>query len=450
MGSSVLARSVAVAALAGLLFGFDTAVIAGTTHDLTRVYALSQAGLGITVSAALWGTLLGALTVGAPGDRYGSRDVLRVMAGLYVVSGLGCALAPSWPAFLLFRFIGGIGIGGSSVLAPVYISEIAPAKRRGALVGLFQINVVAGILLAYLSNALVGAAGLGALEWRWKLGVTAAPAALLLACLYAIPHSPRWLAAKGRAGEARKVLDRVAGARAGTEMAAIDADLRRERGRGNPRLSWRDHKRPILLAVGVAAFNQLAGINAILYYLNDIFAAAGFGKVSADTQAVIIGAVNLVFTALAMTVIDRVGRKPLLIGGSAVMALCLAGAALILSGHGAPALLLPVLCAFIAAFAFSQGAVIWVYIAEVFPNAVRARGQSVGCGVHWLMNALISFAFPLVAAHAKGAPFWLFAAAMAVQVAVVALVFPETRGRSLEELGDLSAPRRAAPLDTPA
>ena len=423
---AVLLGSVLVAALAGLLFGFDTAVIAGVTGDLTRVMDLTPATLGITVSSALWGTLLGALVAGIPGDRYGSRACLRGLALLYVASGLGSALAGGWYTLLFFRFIGGLAIGGSSVLAPVYISELAPPHRRGALTGLFQLNIVGGILVAYLSNSLIG-------EWRWKLGVTALPALLFFTLLWFIPASPRWLALKGRAGEALEVLRRIGSADPEADLSRLLTANSGDTGR----LSWRRHKKPIMLAIAMGMFNQLSGINAILYYLNDIFAAAGFEKVSADQQAVAVGATNFLFTGLAMVAIDRLGRRTLLLIGSVGTAFALTAAAVILWGLADQSLLLWVLLLFIASFAFSQGAVIWVYISEIFPTDVRARGQSLGSGTHWLMNALISGLFPLVAAWSKGAPFLVFAVMMAVQFIAVLLFFPETKRLSLEEISEI-------------
>jgi sugar porter (SP) family MFS transporter len=419
----VLVGSVLVAALAGLLFGFDTAVIAGVTGDLTRVMDLSPATLGITVSSALWGTLLGAMGAGLPGDRFGSRACLRGLALLYVASGLGCALAGGWGVLLVFRFIGGLAIGGSSVLAPVYIAELAPPHRRGAMTGLFQLNIVAGILVAYLSNSLIEG-------WRWKFGVTTLPALLFFLLLWAIPASPRWLALKGRAAEALDVLRRVGSAEPESALAHLLAAIPE----GSGKLSWHRHRKPILLAIAMGVFNQMSGINAILYYLNDIFAAAGFGKVSADAQAVAVGATNLLFTALAMLVIDRLGRRTLLLTGAIGTAFSLTATAAILWGAADQSLLLWVLLLFIASFAFSQGAVIWVYISEIFPTEVRARGQSLGSGTHWLMNALISGLFPLVASWSKGAPFLVFAVAMAVQFVGVLLFFPETKRLSLEEI----------------
>ena len=424
--SLALAGAVAAAALAGLLFGFDTAVIAGVTHDVSRVYHLTPATLGITVSSALWGTLLGAMASGKPGDRYGSRDGLRAMAILYFISSIGCALAWSWPALLAARFIGGVAIGGSSVLAPVYMAEIAPARRRGALVGLFQVNIVVGILLAYLSNFLLDQLALGQDAWRWKLAITALPAALCWLMLARAPQSPRWLRARGREDEALAALAQLGGdpQTEPVEPASLS----------DARLSWRVHRKPILLAVTLALFNQLTGINALLYYLNDIFAAAGFGHATAGLQAVAIGVTNLAFTLLAMTVIDRFGRKRLLLVGSVGMAVCLALAAWILDGGRHPGWLLYVLVGFIAAFAFSQGAVIWVYISEIFPTHVRARGQALGSSTHWLANALIAGVFPTIAAWKPGAPFLVFAVMMVLQLIVVALFYPETMGARLESI----------------
>jgi len=430
---SLLGESILTAALAGLLFGFDTAVIAGVTHDLTARFDLSPEWLGVTVSAALWGTLVGALFAGKPGDRFGSRDSLRVLAFFYLLAGIGCALAQSWTAFVLFRFICGLAIGGSSVLAPVYIAEIAPPRRRGLLVGLFQFNIVLGILIAYLSNAVVAALVPGDLAWRWKLGVTAAPALLFFVLLYRIPNSPRWLFARGREAEAREALDQI-GVDPATAAAEIDA-LRAEAAAapaGREKLSWSRYRRPILLAVSLAMFNQLAGINAILYYLNDIFARAG--SLSPDIQAVIIGAANLAFTLVGMLLIDRVGRKTLLVIGAAGMAVCLAIAGAILFGALPQAAMLWALIGFIAFFATSQGAVIWVYLSEIFPTSVRARGSGLGASTHWLMNALVAGGFPAVSAWSAGAPFLFFAAMMVVQFVVVMIFFPETKGVPLEQM----------------
>jgi MFS transporter, SP family, arabinose:H+ symporter len=433
--NTTLVKSTVVAALGGLLFGFDTAVIAGATSALTSTFTLSASTLGLTVSIALWGTVVGALLASIPGDRYGRRDSLRVMAILYLISALGCAFASNWYALIFFRFIGGLAIGGSSVLGPMYISEIAPAKWRGRLVGFFQFNVVAGILLAYLSNYLVGLSLQGGpSEWRWKLGISALPAALFFLMLFGIPRSPRWLARKGRMEDARRVLESIGEENIDSELQAMNAAFEQERNQGQERLFQAKYRLPLFLALSIAMFNQLAGINAILYYLNDIFARAGFSKVSSDLQAVAIGGTNLLFTMLAMTIIDKVGRRTLLLVGSVGMALCLAGAAAIFwSGHNEN-LLVWLLIGFIASFAFSQGAVIWVYLSEIFPTAVRARGQSLGSSTHWVMNALISWAFPIVATYSKAAPFVFFSGMMVLQFFTVLFFYPETKNIVLEDM----------------
>ena len=314
--SSSLVKSTVVAALGGLLFGFDTAVIAGTTAALTAKFELSPQGLGFTVASALIGTILGAMLAGFPGDRYGRRDSLRILAVFYLISALGCAFAWDWYSLVVFRFVGGLGIGGSSVLGPMYIAEIAPARWRGRLVGFFQFNIVAGILLAYLSNYLVGTGGFGESEWRWKLGVSAVPAALFFLMLFFIPRSPRWLVKKGRVDEARGVLQTIGEDHVEEELQAIVKSVDLEHGHGSEPLFSSKYRFPIFLAVSIAMFNQLSGINAILYYLNDIFAKAGFSKVSSDLQSVAIGATNLLFTVIAMAVIDRFGRKILLLIGA--------------------------------------------------------------------------------------------------------------------------------------
>ena len=430
--NAFLFKSALAASLGGLLFGFDTAVIAGATRSLTGLYQLTATGLGITVSSALAGTILGAMFAGLLGDRYGRRDGLRVMAVLYMISALGCAFAPGWYALIFARFIGGLGIGGSSVLGPMYIAEISPPRWRGRLVGLFQFNIVFGILLAYMSNFLIGTLGFGDAEWRWKLGVSAVPAALFLSMLYTIPRSPRWLVKRQRLDEARQVL-RASGVANYEEQLREIAESLGSRDRSEP-LFVRKYRFPIFLAITISLFNQLSGINAILYYLNDIFDRAGFSKVSGDVQSVVIGFTNLIFTVIAMSVIDRVGRKVLLLAGAAGTSVCLGGVAAIFFTGKHENLLVWLLVGFIACFAFSQGAVIWVYLAEVFPTSVRGKGQSLGSFTHWVANALISGIFPLMAAASGGIPFVFFAAMMVLQFFVVFAFYPETKGVSLEAL----------------
>jgi SP family arabinose:H+ symporter-like MFS transporter len=429
-----LLKSALVASSGGFLFGFDTAVISGTTHALVARFALSPAQLGITVSSALWGTVVGCILAGFLGDRAGGRNALRIMAALYLASSLGCALAPTWTTLLLFRCIGGLGIGGSSVLGPVYISELSPPSLRGRFVGLFQINIVVGILFAYLSNAIVAAQHLHAAEWRWELGIPAIPALLFLCLLFGIPQSSRWLVTKNRIEEAREVLLLLGAPNAERELKEIISSVRVD-GTGKPEpLFKKEYRVPIMLAVCAGLFNQLSGINAILYYMNDIFEAAGFSKVSGDRQAVIIGATNLVATLLAMAVIDHLGRKTLLLWGSIGNALCLFGVAAIIVMGSHQKYLVWLLVANIFFFATSQGAVIWVYISEIFPNRVRAKGQSLGSSAHWIMNAIISATFPIMARKSGGYPFVFFAAMMLTQFIVVLMWFPETKGVSLEQL----------------
>jgi MFS transporter, SP family, arabinose:H+ symporter len=431
--NSYLLKASIVGALGGLLFGFDTAVIAGTTHSLQQVFNLSDWSLGITVSIALWGTVVGALTAGLIGQRLGGRNALRLMAVLYIVSSLGCAFAWNWPALVIFRFIGGLGIGGSSVLAPVYIAELAPASIRGRLVGMFQINVVLGILLAYFSNYCIARLGMGALEWRWQLGVAAAPAFLFLVMLFGIPQSPRWLATQHRIDEARSVLTLLRASNYEEELKEIVDSIHLERSQGSEPLFQRKFRYPIFVAITTGVFNQLSGINAILYYLPFIFMAAGFSKLSGDLQAVAIGAMNLFATLLAMTFIDKLGRKVLLLVGSAGTALCLAGVAMIFFTQRNQDWLVWILVGYIFFFA-PLGAVVWVYIGEIFPNTVRSKGQALGSSSHWIMNAIISALFPVVAKTSGAYPFVFFAAMMVVQFFMVSFLYPETKGFTLEEM----------------
>jgi SP family arabinose:H+ symporter-like MFS transporter len=432
--NSTLLKATAVGALGGLLFGFDTAVIAGTTHSLTLKFGLTPRQLGLTVAMALIGTIIGAMSAGIPGQRWGGRETLRVLAIFYVLSALGCAFAANWPMLLIARFIGGLGIGGSSVLGPVYIAELAPAKLRGRLVGLFQINIVLGILLAYFSNYVIGTFGLGVNEWRWQFGVAAAPAILFLVMLFGIPPSSRWLVTQKRVDEARAVLISMDAEDPEIELREIVASVHLEREQTSEPLFVRKYRLPIFLAITIGMFNQLSGINAILYYLNDIFAAAGYSKISGDLQAVAIGAMNLVATLFGMTLIDKLGRKTLLIFGWVGTALCLAGVAEIFYTRAHQNYLIWLLVTYIAFFAVSQGAVIWVYIGEVFPNRVRSKGQSLGSSSHWIMNAIIAYTFPQVAKSSGAYPFMFFAAMMVLQFFVVLFFYPETKNVTLEQM----------------
>jgi sugar porter (SP) family MFS transporter len=432
--NSHVVKSTIVGALGGLLFGFDTAVISGTTHALSQVYHLSPALLGVTVSSALVGTVIGAMAAGIPGQKFGRRDSLRVMAIFYVLSSIGCALAWNWSALIVFRFIGGLGIGGSSVLGPMYIAEIAPPKWRGRLVGFFQVNIVVGILLAYISNATIGSLHLGAAEWRWMFGVSGVPAAIFLVALFVIPRSPRWLVTQSNLEEALTVLRVIGVPQPKEELDEIVASVHLERSASTDPLFSRRYRFPIFIAITVGMFSQLSGINAILYYLNDIFALAGASKISGNLQAVAVGATNLVATLLAMSVIDKFGRKKLLLIGTVGLFVCLTIISILFITRSHLGWLVWLLMLYIASFAMSQGAVLWVYISEVFPNRVRSKGQSLGSSSHWITNAIISLVFPVMAKSSGAYPFIFFAAMMVVDFVLVWFYYPETSGISLEEM----------------
>lgn len=476
----VLLSSTLIAALGGLLFGFDTAVISGTTTALREIYGLSSFSLGFTVASALIGTIVGALVAGWPADRWGRRTTLMIIAVLYFVSAVGTALAWDWWSFLLFRFIGGIGVGGASVVSPMYIAEISPARVRGRLVAVTQFNIVLGILLAFFSNLVVARLDLGPTEWRWMFGVEAVPAALFFFLLFLTPRSPRWLVSQGRLDEAHAVLSRL-----GTDSGSVDQaihDIRESLDLEHHSLQepffQPKYRTPILLAVAIAMFNQLSGINALMYYAPHIFRMSGAGEDAALWQAVAVGGINLVFTMMALAVIDHFGRKNLMLVGSLGYIVSLAtvaaafyayatefsavreaieayDAAVAQSGGqltwlvsqarqvleqtkdqastGGTIVLIGLLV-FIAAHAFGQGAVIWVFISEIFPNRVRARGQALGSFTHWVMAALISWTFPVIADWSGGHTFAFYAAMMVLQLVWVLTVMPETKGVPLEQI----------------
>ncbi len=422
-----------VAALGGLLFGFDTAVISGTTESLQRVFALSSGWLGFAVATALIGTIVGAFTVQKPADAIGRKRTMIAMAVLYFVSALGTALAQSLAQFALFRFIGGLAIGGASVVSPMYIAEIAPARLRGRLVELNQLNIVIGILLAYLSNYEIARIVGSGDAWRWMLGVMAAPSALFFVCLFLIPESPRWLVKVGRAAQARSVLEQVGDEDVEAEMTEIVASLTDD-GRGGDRLLQRRYLKPILLAVAVAALNQLSGINAMLYYAPRIFRMAGAGASAALAQSVAVGGTNLIVTIVAWFLIDRIGRRPLLFIGGVGATISLILMALGFSAGHANFFVLAGAIGLMASHAIGQGAVIFVFISEIFPNRVRAKGQAIGTLTHWVMDAAVSWTFPVVAAASGAGAFGFFAVMMLVQVVFAWRIMPETKGVTLEEL----------------
>ena len=437
-----LLGSTVIAALGGLLFGFDASVINGATDALQRVFQLSQAALGFTVASALIGTIVGSILVGRPADRFGRRAMLVAIAVLYVVTSIGTALAWDWYSFLAFRLLGGLGIGAASVVSPMYIAEISPAQYRGRLVAVMQFNIVFGILLAYLSNYTIAQLGLGADEWRWMFGVMALPSAIFFGLLFLAPLGPRWLVSQNRLQEARAELSRL-----GTdsqsverEIQDIQASLDLTHHSLEETFFSKAYLKPILLVVAIAVFNQLSGINAVLLYATHIFEMAGAGKNAALLQGVVVSATNMVVTISAMAVIDHFGRRKLMIVGSIGYILSLAAIAWAFYRFGTEftrlgsVVVLASLLVFIASHAFGQGAVIWVFISEVFPNRVRARGQALGSFTHWFMCGLIAWTFPVIAARSGGHAFAFYAAMMVLQLLWVLLVMPETKGVSLEEI----------------
>lgn len=421
------------AALGGFLFGFDTAVISGVEQSLQTLWGLSVWEHGLTVSIALIGTVIGSMTGGIPAERLGRKKTLFWIAILYLLASLGTALAPTWPIFLLFRFLGGLGVGASSVAAPMYITEISPAKSRGKLVGLFQFNVVLGILVAYLSNFLLADAG--AEPWRWMLGVQALPSLIFLIAVLNIPESPRWLLLrKGDVVEARAVLNMIDPETAEQTFIAIQQS--NTPATASTRLFSGNYRTPVMLAVLFAVFNQVSGINAIIYYAPRIFEMTGLGKSSSLLSSAGIGLINLIFTLISMNLIDRYGRRTLMKIGSVglIVTLALVARAFYVedfSGMTVPLLLF----AYIAFFGFSQGAVIWVFISEIFPNEVRASGQALGSFTHWLMAAIITFTFPYLSERFGGGnTFLFFTTMMVLQLLFVLRIMPETKNTSLEQI----------------
>lgn len=419
-------------ALGGFLFGFDTAVISGAEQSIQEHWLLNSYQHGFTVSIALIGTVFGALLGGIPSDRIGRKQTLFWIAVLYFFSALGSALATDWYIFLFARFIGGLGVGASSVTAPMYIAEIAPKDQRGRLVALFQFNIVLGILIAYFSNYLLQ--DIGGNAWRWMLGVETLPALAFLIMVSFVPRSPRWLIVKhGDEEGAREVLAIINPETADREVAAIKASVHHSRGKVEPLFQNR-YRVPIMLAVLFAVFNQVSGINAIIYYAPRIFEMTGAAKSGALLSTAGIGLTNFIFTLAAMAVIDNFGRRKLMLVGSVGLIVTLGLVARAFYAEefaGVPVFLF----AYVGFFAFSQGAVIWVFISEIFPNEVRGKGQSLGSFTHWLMAAVISFTFPVIAEKFGGGPiFSFFCVMMVLQLLFVWYVMPETKGRSLEEL----------------
>jgi SP family xylose:H+ symportor-like MFS transporter len=434
--------SAVVASLGGLLFGFDTAVISGTTEWLQKSFDLSSFWLGFTVASALIGTIIGAVIIGKPADKYGRRNVLFSVALFYLVSALGSAFAWDWFSFLFFRFIGGLAVGAASVVSPLYIAEISPAKYRGRLVAITQFNIVLGMLLAFFSNYIITTINLGALEWRWMFGVEAIPALLFFLLLFRNPYSPRWLVAKHRIDEAILVLEKFGtdNGSVSNEIEEIKASLFSEQNGVDEPLLSKKYIKPIMLAIAIAMFNQLSGVNAIWYYAPYIFKMAGGGAESALLQTVLLGGINIILTMLALSVIDKIGRKKLMLVGSIGYLVSLSTVAWAFYIYGTDftdigsKVVLGGLLVFIASHAFGQGAVIWVFLSEIFPNKVRAKGLALGTFTHWFMAAIISWTFPMIAEISGGHTFAFYAVCMVAQLLWVIYIMPETKGISLEKI----------------
>ena len=434
-----------VAALAGFIFGFDTVVISGANLPIKELWHTSPLFHGFFImSMALWGTLLGSVFGGIPTEKYGRKKVLFWIGVLFAISALGSALAQDPYTFSFFRFVGGIGIGVSSVVAPTYISEISTAATRGRLVAMYQFNIVFGILIAFLSNYFLQGIG-GADDWRWMLGVLAVPAIIYLVMVMGVPESPRWLVTKKNdLVKAKNILSQIgiADADADAEIAAIIKSNQHDASKGKAsKFFSTKYKTIIWLAFFVAFFNQLSGINFILYYAPEILSRIGLGAKDSLLNSIAIGGTNLIFTFAGLYLIDKLGRKKLLLIGSIGYIISLVMVAWCFASHATPVLLMSFLLLFIAAHAVGQGAVIWVFISEIFPNKIRATGQSFGASVHWVFAASITLVTPVFLDDKKGIfkdnpwpIFAFFAGMMVLQLIWVVTKMPETKGVTLEEL----------------
>ena len=425
-------RIAMIAALGGFLFGFETAVISGAEQTIEKLWGLTPNQLGLTVASSLFGTVLGSMIAGIPAQRFGRKKVLFAIALMYVMSSIGCAMSSGLLIFILFRFIGGVAVGASSVVGPMYISEIAPAHLRGRLAGSFQLNIVLGIFVAYISNYFF--AGSGEDSWRWMLGIMVVPAGLFAILVRTIPESPRWLILNHETDKAIPIMNRIGEV---DPQKAIE-DIRASVTSTTEKLFQPKYSKPIIFAVVLAMFNQLSGINAIIYYSKRIFEMAGFDSSNAYLQSIYIGTANLVFTLLAMTLIDKFGRKKLLLIGSVGMIIFLGMTAFAFKDPGITnPNVVWYLIGFIAFFAFSQGAVIWVFISEIFPNSVRSQGGSLGSFTHWIMAAIISYAFPVIVKSSPNGGYYSFifyTIMMVLHLIFVWRYLPETKGKSLEKI----------------
>lgn len=419
-------------AIAGFLFGFDTAVISGADQSIQALWETTPLFHGIFVmSSALWGTVIGALAGNWPCDRLGRKKTLVLIGVLYLLSAIGSALAQDPYTFAILRFIGGLGVGVSSIAVPAYISEIAPAKVRGRLVATYQFQIVFGILVAFLSNYLL--AGIIVEDWRVMLGVEALPALIYFLMVLKAPESPRWLLLhRNDEAEARRVFRELQSEDVEQTIRAVKHD---NTAGEKEALFKPEHRLPVLLAFLLAAFNQLSGINFIIYYAPRVFDMAGLDGSAALLSTAGVGLVNLIFTMIGLSLIDRLGRKSLMYIGSIGYILSLATVAWAFSGQAGGAVVVGAVFVFIAAHAVGQGAVIWVFIAEIFPNAVRSKGQSLGSGTHWVFAALITLVMPQVLATFSATQvFGFFTFAMFLQLLFVRFMMPETKGKTLEDV----------------
>ena len=429
-----------IIAIGGFLFGYDIAMISGTTSQLEEAFQLSKFSLGFTVAIALIGTIIGTLIIGKPVDQFGRRKMLLLLSGLFTLTTLGSAMSPIWASFLFFRFLTGILLGCISVVTPMFIAEISPAVMRGRLVLMNQFNVVSAIFLAYVINYLIsGMIPEG--SWRYMIGIEFIPAFIFFLLLFRVPESPRWMAINNKKEEAIKIFTRIGAENPEVEVKLIIDSIRNQENTGHGKLFGKENRVPVTIAILIAAFNQLAGINAIIYYAPRIFEMSGLGQDASLLQSISIGVTNLLFTVVALFLIDRFGRRTLLMIGSIGMVffLSMLSKAFFTSnfsdfgGYG----IMIYLMGFIAFFAFSQGAVLWVVLSEIFPQKVRAQGQALGSFTHWIMAAAISWLFPVFAnvpSIGGGPSFAFFAIMMVFHFFFAWKVLPETKGKSLEEI----------------
>ena len=425
-----------VVALGGFLFGFDTAVISGAEQQIQKFWQLSDFLHGQVIAIALYGTVVGAIFGGIPAEKYGRKKVLMAIGIAYIISSIGSAISNDVVAFMLFRLLGGLAVGASSVVAPIYIAEIAPAKTRGQLVAAFQFNIVFGILIAYLSNFLIQ--GLGADSWRLMLGIMAIPSIVFFILMFLVPESPRWLMVhKNDVDTARKILEVSDPEGVDEALEAIQSSIAESKQRVDLKTFFSlNYRKPVIMAFLIAAFNQLSGINAIIYFAPRVFTMAGIEQSAAFLQSAGIGLVNLAFTLLGLSLIDKLGRKTLLFIGSFGYIFSLGALAATFYFQLSAGILVPILVfVFIASHAIGQGTVIWVFISEIFPNEVRSLGQSFGSSVHWVLAAIITSVFPFFAnSFGPASLFLFFALMMGLQLVWIVFKMPETKGVSLEKM----------------